>query len=448
MKISIRPFIFLSVSFFVSLTSFANTELTNQYDANSNSNRTSSSKTTSFNYEDLVSLIKSKNLSSVESVLPYFPENMRKNFLLIRDSLSLQKSDDLHPRAILFGQDATLTCSFGGHESLDGFNSIECFQFRESTAKFEFHEIVFPTRENGLNDAAFSLPNRQAIGAISCAGCHTQDPRPNWEPYSRWKGAYGSFDDSFNLGIEDDRSRRLNPAAKDINLQNAISKEKKAFKGFKATYKNSQRYSQLIFPEGGFSPFSAEHKSSNYEFRPNLRFTEAISNLMVKRNLRKLAELPFNIQIDFVKATLKCKTVKLTAFDDLYPSLETADILRQSPFSISEWTPAFRTLNPNCEKCENNGGDPNKNRVSSIQNYIYETGAADLNLMVASKLVNKFVELGLMGRESLEANIVKRGNGLPQKTLTSGTTKDFEEFDKKINQERLDLCSALESKKN
>ena len=196
MKNSTHPFL-STISCFIFFSVAAYTAFASPYEAHADLSRTSSS----FKYEDLVSLIKSKKLSSVESVLPYFPESFRKNFLLIRDSLSLQKSDDLHPRAILFGQDATLTCSFGGHDSLAGFNTIECFQFRENTAKFEFHEIVFPNQENGLKDAAFSLPNRQAIGAISCSGCHSQDPRPNWEPYSRWKGAYGSFDDSFNFSL-------------------------------------------------------------------------------------------------------------------------------------------------------------------------------------------------------------------------------------------------------
>lgn len=440
MKISIGSLIF-TLSCFVSLNFGGYAALADQNDAYAGLNKASSLKTSPFNYEDLISLIKSKKLVSVESVLPYFPENMRKNFLLIRDSLSLQKSDDLHPRAILFGQDATLTCSFGGHESLDGFNTIECFQFREKTAKFEFHEIVFPTKKNGLNETAISLPNRQAIGAISCTACHTQDPRPNWEPYSRWKGAYGSSDDSFNLGIVDERSKS------DPELQAAIINEREAFKRFKATYKSSSRYSQLIFPEGELSPFSDEHKSLNYDLRPNVKFTHAISELMVKRNLRKMTELPFNQQIDFVKATLKCNTLKLTAFDDLYPSLETADVLRQSPFSVFEWTPAFRSLDPKCKDCEDNGGDPDKNRVSSVSNYNYETGASDLNLMVATKLVNNFVEKGLLSQKSLEVNIVKRGNGLSPKILTSGTPKDFEEFEKIVNQQRLDLCLELESKK-
>src|ERR1700692_2757687 len=114
-----------------------------------------------FTYEDLITVIQEKKLNSIEAVLSHLPREMLSNFTLMQDSLSLQKADPLHPRAILFGTDAKLVCSFGGNPQLAGYDSLECYQYRDSSRSFDFREIVFPSAANGLQSPAFSAPTRQ-----------------------------------------------------------------------------------------------------------------------------------------------------------------------------------------------------------------------------------------------------------------------------------------------
>jgi hypothetical protein len=62
-------------------------------------------------------------------------------------------------------------------------------QYREVGRRFEFREIEFPEDK----DAVVSEANPKL-----CLTCHGQDPRPNWEAYATWPGAYGSNDDEIS----------------------------------------------------------------------------------------------------------------------------------------------------------------------------------------------------------------------------------------------------------
>jgi hypothetical protein len=62
-------------------------------------------------------------------------------------------------------------------------------QWRDDSKSFEYRDITFP--EGAAGTPVFSEANPQ-----QCLGCHTaSDPRPNWEPYNQWPGAYGGNDD-------------------------------------------------------------------------------------------------------------------------------------------------------------------------------------------------------------------------------------------------------------
>ncbi len=386
-----------------------------------------------FTYEKLASLIKEKKLNSVEKTLAHLPASMRKNFLLIRESLSLQKSNDLYPRAILFKDDATLSCSFGGHKSLIGFDSLECYQFLKDSDRFEFREIVFPSPENQLNEVQFSLPNRQAVGPVSCTSCHSQDPHPIWEPYSTWKGAYGSFDDSFylkNESVYSDASTQEN--------NEKIVKERSAFETFKSEYKNSPRYSQLLFGKEKLSPFSNKNKDENFATRPNLRFTNSIGDLMVKRNIRKMKQLDVVAQADFMKASLFCKSPHLSS-QEMQPEYEQTGL--EKFFSLRDWLPAFRSPETNCTVCNYTAQSE-----TLVSRYIFMTGTVDINTFIAANLIKEYVENGKLPQDYLKIVIVQ--NGLQQLIkewpgLRTSPYANFEDFFKNDDLLRLKLCDDL-----
>ncbi len=311
----------------------------------------------SFTYESLVETIKSKNLKSVEETLPYFPSEMRSNFTLVYDSLSLQKSSFQYPRAIMFGTDAKLTCTFGGHKSLVGFESLECYQYHADSKTFDFREIVFPTEENLLTEAAFSKTNQRALSNFSCTTCHSKDPHPIWENYPEWPGVYGSIDDSYHknsfgaIRLED--SKKLK-----IELENLLQ--------FKGTVSSSQRYSHLNFSGlSGVEPYSKVYKNKNFKDRPNLRFTGLLKGLMVQRNHRLMLELP--------KAEYLRQYVYMTCH-------ESEKYARYGKIIIPafEWTPTFRTL-----------GGFIGNKLNIVEINDFSDGYATMNLEVQREMEKK-----------------------------------------------------------
>ena len=325
-----------------------------------------------FTYEDLVSVIKQKNLRSVEEVLPYFPENMRSNFTLVRASESLQVSDDQHPRVILFGDDAQLTCTFGGSPVLTGYDTLECYQFRASERRFDFREIVFPTSENGIKEPEFSESNRQASGPFQCSDCHSSDPRPNWEPYNIWKGAYGSQDDTFQAVLE-----------KSVK---STAQEKEAFLKFKSHYQESPRYSQLIFAPTRFAPYS-EETSGDTRTSPNFRLTYHVTQLTAQRNVRLLEEQPLSIRRQFLQFVAGCAwSVQKNPLKGL--------------ITLARWTPAFRSLDPRCSDCL-----PEDYANSTLVVYGYNTGKGYLNETVAYHLITDMVRDGELPAEVLNNSV-------------------------------------------
>ena len=155
----------------------------------------SSGARAAFTYENLTELIASEKIRSVEELLPQLPQDLRSNYALMRATRSLQHADPLHPRAILFGVDASLTCTFSGVRHRAGFDLLECIQFRKKERAFDFRQIVFPMAENGLVEPAFSERNVTVNGEIHCTSCHGRDPKPLWDSYRFWPGAYGESDD-------------------------------------------------------------------------------------------------------------------------------------------------------------------------------------------------------------------------------------------------------------
>jgi hypothetical protein len=210
-------------------------------------------------YDGLVQLIQSQQLASIEALLPKLPEEFRTNYSLLHRSRSLQKATYENPRVILFGKDAKLTCAFDG----DG-DSLECFQFIDVTRTFDFRHVQFPTPQNGLVGAAFSESNQTVDGKISCTMCHAADPRPNWNHYSIWEGAYGRDDDELGHDL----------------AQYASFSKKRA---------EHPRYRWLVQGPYTKDPYmDLKENRIDIGHRPNLRFSDACGRLNALRTQRIL----------------------------------------------------------------------------------------------------------------------------------------------------------------
>ena len=242
--------------------------------------RQNSYSSQAFNYEDLVSLIQDRHLTQMEDVLPLLPAEMRANYTLMYHSRSLQSSSFEDPRAILFGKDASLVCTFNGGKGQSGFDALECMQFRRAIASFDFRQIQFPTTENQLKAVVFSASGKSGDGRVSCSACHTADNRPNWLVYANWQGSYGANDDG--LG-------------KDLN----------AYLGFVSKRALHPRYRHLIQGSLPTDPYIV--RGNAVENRPNLRLSDLLGRMNALRDAKILQRVTNRQnQLAFAFSALTC----------------------------------------------------------------------------------------------------------------------------------------------
>lgn len=124
-------------------------------------------------------------LVELKKVEPHFFDH----YVLMYKSRSLQTSSFMYPRVLLSSENSTTVISYNGNPEDHGYDKLEVMSFDPQSAKFIFNEIGF---SNGYLKLSQNNPKK-------CMSCHqnssrtTNDPRPNWEPYSIWPGAYSSL---------------------------------------------------------------------------------------------------------------------------------------------------------------------------------------------------------------------------------------------------------------
>ncbi|MEY4631414.1 MAG: hypothetical protein RIQ81_1534 [Pseudomonadota bacterium] len=201
-------------------------------------------------------------------------------FTLMRESASLQSATPEAPRAIVFGEDARLVITFNGSPDQSNFNHVELMQFIDTgtgTGRFELRDIAFAT--DGSRAAMVSGPN-----PATCMRCHGTDPKPLWEDYDRWPGAYGEEDDAL---IDFDDGTKYPPTGFNDNAKVKRHRQHlREFRAFVASKDQHPRYKRLSFPAGTDSPvapYIPTIRSGQPPLRPNLRLTDLFSKLNAMR---------------------------------------------------------------------------------------------------------------------------------------------------------------------
>src|SRR5258708_4756422 len=103
--------------------------------------------------DQLADFVKANGIRSVEDFLENLPDRYKvadSGYVLIKNSESLQYSDPLNPRAILFGRDAKLIFTFNGTQSRPSWNTIEFIQADEKSGTSQPGKILFNPDQNGL----------------------------------------------------------------------------------------------------------------------------------------------------------------------------------------------------------------------------------------------------------------------------------------------------------
>ncbi len=156
-----------------------------------------------YNWEWINKAIDAKKITSIEEFLPALPDSLRRDYVLVYNSRSLQGAELQAPRVLMHWNHGKQVISFNGNPSQRGGSSIEMIQFNEAQRRFEFHRLDFDSGKPPKRDQNIRV----------CSGCHRADSRPNWEPYPEWPGVYGSKNDRY-IGEEYENIEKFIPFSK------------------------------------------------------------------------------------------------------------------------------------------------------------------------------------------------------------------------------------------
>jgi cytochrome c553 len=141
------------------------------------------SRVGAMDFASLRTQISARGITTVEGLLQALPEPLRAHYALVFRSRSLQDASYANPRAILFGDDASLVITFNGHPSERGYDAVETMEFNASSSSFQFREIRF-------GDLG-APPAVSEANPVRCTVCHGTPARPIWDTPPGWPGVYG-----------------------------------------------------------------------------------------------------------------------------------------------------------------------------------------------------------------------------------------------------------------
>jgi hypothetical protein len=206
-----------------------------------------------FSTKELVDLVNSKNLKSIDEVIAHLPLDLRMNYTLQYKGSGLQEASYANPRAILFGKDAKFILTFNGSPTQTKYDSLEVLEFNNKTKEFEIYEVKIPS------EGKIAYPEKNPANCMQCHATSTQSsPSPIWGRYPFWSGVYGSNDDQL-YGHE-----------RAEYVKNAVD------------WKSHPRYKHLKdSPEGSFGPYSTVQLQT-MSFRPNSNMGVLLARLNAK----------------------------------------------------------------------------------------------------------------------------------------------------------------------
>ena len=245
-------------------------------------------------------LIRAKQLTSVEQVLPYLPISFRSHYALAFHSRSLQSATYLNPRVILFGNNAKFILTFNGSAEQTGFNALELAEFNELSKTFSYQEILFPvasasTEGDNPKQVQFSSKNPD-----KCIACHGQQVRPIWDSPPVWPGMYG------------ERYREPLSAAEIDGMTEFLAQQ--------ATHPRYRFLERVdIWRERDtFAPTHAATYSGRDTESPNAQLTQLLSRMNLERIAHQVTESP-NFEA-FSYALLASLSNNCASISDYFPS--------------------------------------------------------------------------------------------------------------------------------
>lgn len=129
------------------------------------------------------------DIHSRDAFVEFISKKYGENYVLMRETASVQGATNETPRAILFQPNALLVATFTDHPTDPKKAAIEMMQFDLLQKKFSFQELRFDHHA----DAPALRERLSKLNPTICASCH--QGRPIWDPWPIWRGAVGGTDD-------------------------------------------------------------------------------------------------------------------------------------------------------------------------------------------------------------------------------------------------------------
>jgi len=231
-----------------------------------------------FSYGSLTRIIREHKVRSIDELIPLLPEYYRKNYTFVYRSRGLQASlaSPEWPRTILYGEDAKLILAFHKNPATPPVSSaddlLEIIEFNDAKAAFQFRVLHFVPGKD-------PLAKEPEINPAVCKNCHGQDPRPNWDSYNLWPGAYGSVSRS------------------DCDTMQEGTRELRNYVAFLAGNRKQDRYRHLP-PETPRLNKCPQPPHRDHTFRnavntnPNAKLTDRLYDLNARRLKRLIIQSP------------------------------------------------------------------------------------------------------------------------------------------------------------
>ncbi len=154
-----------------------------------------------------------KTPQTVEAFLEKLPQEFKESNrqVLVYESRSEQFASPLFPRIIAFTKYAQSVVAVTGagrdevvkHEGVEpkGHNLVEILEYDPDTKKYTAAQLAFP--ESGKP----GIP--ELTEPSHCQDCHSERLHPNWEPYPKWSGTYGSSSSYSSIPIQETEAYQL-----------------------------------------------------------------------------------------------------------------------------------------------------------------------------------------------------------------------------------------------
>lgn len=131
--------------------------------------------------------IRDNNIRTMDDFIAKLPSDLLTHFTLMHHSKSLHGSSYEEPRALLFGETGQWVVSFNGSSSQEAGDMVEMMIYDPKTKTYAFHELDFSNDTPVFHESP-----------TKCLACHGSNPRPIWDHYNAWPGAYGEVDDRYS----------------------------------------------------------------------------------------------------------------------------------------------------------------------------------------------------------------------------------------------------------